>query len=141
MTFDRSKHPDLYEAIRDRLSNHGLPYVIENVLGAPYRQGLILCGSMFGMVVRRHRNFEASFLMFPPRQCAHIEQGRPITVTGHGGNNPRPHSWKGIHAKWPEYMMMPWATPDEVTQAIPPLYTEYIGERLLAELRARESAG
>jgi C-5 cytosine-specific DNA methylase len=51
-------YPDLYEPTRERLTASGLPWVIENVVGAPYRSGFILCGSMFGLRVRRHRNFE-----------------------------------------------------------------------------------
>lgn len=135
MTLDRSKHPDLYVATRERLENAGVPYVIENVMGAPYRQGIVLCGSMFGLVVRRHRNFEASFMMFPPSNCRHAEQGRPITVTGHGGGNPRPHSWKGIRSEWPLYMGMPWAEPAEAAQAIPPAYTSHIGRYLIVALQ------
>ncbi len=41
------EYPDLYRATRDRLIAHGGVWVIENVIGAPYRSGFILCGSMF----------------------------------------------------------------------------------------------
>ena len=133
MSRNHAGHPDLYGPTRLFLQWAKKPYMIENVIGAPYESGIILCGSMFGLPVRRHRNFETSFLVLRP-QCRHKEQGRPITVTGYGGGQPRPHSWKGIKSEWPTYMEMPWATPDECTQAIPPAYSEYIGKVLMEHL-------
>ena len=129
---NREIHPDLYRPTRDRIS--GNPFIIENVIGAPYDSGIILCGSMFDLVIRRHRNFETSWMIFQPR-CHHEKQGRPITVTGHGGGLSR-HSWKGVKTEWPTYMGMPWASPDECTQAIPPAYSEYLGRQLMAALPA-----
>jgi DNA (cytosine-5)-methyltransferase 1 len=123
-------YPDLYVPIRTRLSFLTMPWVIENVIGAPYGYGFVLCGSMFNLVVRRHRNFETSWLHLMGLRCDHARQGRPITVTGHGGGVPSRHSDRGVKAEWPEYMGMPWATPKECTQAIPPTYTEYIGKEL-----------
>ena len=123
-------YPDLYGPIRSRLEFLDVPWVIENVIGAPYSSGIVLCGSMFNLPVRRHRNFESNFLMLNGYYCQHKKQGRPITVTGKGGGVARRHSDKGVKARWPEYMGMPWATPEECTQAIPPAYTEYIGKAL-----------
>ena len=125
------EYPDLYGPTRDLLLSSGVPWVIENVIGAPYESGIVLCGSMFNLVVRRHRNFETSWLHLMGLRCDHATQGRPITITGHGGGIPRRHSDKGIYAEWPQYMGMPWAIPKECTQAIPPAYTEYIGRALL----------
>ena len=137
MSRRRDGHPDLYAPMRTALLQTGKPFVIENVIGAPYSHGLLLCGSMFGLVVRRHRNFETSHLIFPPSQCRHKEQGRPIIVTGNGGGGTSPHSDKGIKSEWPSYMGMLWASPDEVTQSIPPAYTEFIGKALLAQLAVK----
>lgn len=135
MSKKRDQHPDLYEPTRDRLVASGIPWVIENVIGSPYGSGFFLCGSMFGLVVRRHRNFETSWMMFRELRCDHEGQGRPITVVGHGGGKASPHSDKGVKSKWPEYMGMPWATPAECTQAIPPAYCEFIGAALMRLLR------
>jgi len=136
ISHNKADYPDLYEPIRTRLSFLTTPWIIENVIGAPYGYGFVLCGSMFDLPVRRHRNFETSWLHLMGLRCDHAKQGRAITVTGHGGgNHNRRHSDKGIYTKWPEYMGMPWATPKECTQAIPPAYTEYVGKELLHVLR------
>ena len=136
MSRNNETHPDLYAATRRRLLEAGKPWIIENVIGAPYQHGCTLCGSMFGLKVRRHRNFETSWLILSSLRCDHAAQGRPITVTGQGGGRPRPHSWKGVKAEWPDIMGMPWASPAECTQAIPPAYTEYIGQQLISILGA-----
>ena len=134
LTRNRSYHPDLYAPTRELLLSSGIPWIIENVIGAPYDYGFVLCGSMFDLVVRRHRNFETSWLHLMGLRCNHIAQGRPITIIGHGGGKESPHSKKGIRAEWPDYMGMAWATPKECTQAIPPAYTEYIGHELIKAL-------
>lgn len=126
-------YPDLYEPTRELLIATGLPYVIENVIGAPYRSGFVLCGSMFGLKVRRHRNFESSELMFPPK-CDHRAQGTPLGVYGHGGGGKMTRGTKAKPSQFAELMGMPWAKPAEIVQAIPPVYTEWIGSRLLEQL-------
>jgi DNA (cytosine-5)-methyltransferase 1 len=130
---NEKEYPDLYAGIRTQLEALSKPWVMENVIGAPYRWGTVLCGSMFGMVVRRHRNFETSWLILSPLRCDHAGP-RPKTVTGKSGGVAK-HSDKGVREEWPTYMQMPWATPDECTQAIPPAYTEWLGKRLLEALR------
>ncbi len=135
LTRRQSDHDDLYRPTRELLVDQKKSWVIENVIGAPYDPGVVLCGSMFGLRVQRHRNFETSWLMFNVLRCSHGEQGRPITVVGNGGGKPTRHSDKGIRAEWPQYMGMPWATPKECTQAIPPAYTEYIGKALMETLK------
>lgn len=136
----RASHPDLYVATRDRLEAHGAPWVIENVIGAPYRSGIILCGSMFGLRVRRHRNFESSMLLFGT-PCRHHEQGEVLGVYGDGGpgKSTRPSGGGGTKADRRDFaalMGMPWATPPEIVQAIPPAYTEHIGHQLMLHVKA-----
>jgi DNA (cytosine-5)-methyltransferase 1 len=129
----KAAHPDLYLPTRELLIETGLPYVIENVIGAPYSHGVILCGSMFDMRIRRHRNFEASWMLFQPA-CQHEGRERPFTITGNGGlinESNTKHSRQAPYAMWPELMGMPWATPAEVKLAIPPAYTEWIGRQLI----------
>lgn len=136
----RAAHPDLYVATRDRLIASGVPWVIENVIGSPYRSGAVLCGSMFGLRVRRHRNFEASFLIMPP-PCDHRGQGTPLGVYGDGGpgKSTRPSGGGGTKADrrdFAELMEMPWATPAEIVLAVPPAYTRYIGDQFVATAEA-----
>ena len=84
---------------------------------------------MFGLRVRRHRNFETSDLLLAP-DCRHREQGRPVGVYGTGGAHIGRHSFKVPRREWAAIMGMPWATADEIAQAIPPCYTEWIGKAL-----------
>src|SRR5882762_5270709 len=63
----REKHPDLIEPTRKLFQASGLPYVIENVEGAPLKDYITLCGSMFpGLRVARHRLFESNILILQP---------------------------------------------------------------------------
>jgi DNA (cytosine-5)-methyltransferase 1 len=134
----RDDHPDLYEDARQLLRMIGLPWVMENVIGAPYESGVVLCGSMFDMKVRRHRNFESSHLLYAP-PCRHREQGEVLGVYGDGGGgkSTRPSGGGGTKAhrhQFAELMGMPWATPKEIVLAIPPAYTEFIGRQLIDQL-------
>lgn len=127
-------YPDTYKRVRDALETTGLPWVIENVIGAPYRSGVVLCGSMFGLKVRRHRNFESSLVLYPPGPCEHKRQGRPLGVYGDGGGGQMTRGFKAHKKDWADLMGMPWATPKEIGQAVPPVYTEWVGSQLLAAL-------
>lgn len=131
------RHPDLLPSVRERLEATGLPWVIENVPGAPMRADIVLCGSMFGLDVRRHRWFETN-VPIPPWTLA-CDHSRPIAgVYGH------PHgkggAWAGMLpsdlATWSSAMGIDWMNAAELAGAIPPAYTRWIGEHLLAQLRA-----
>lgn len=133
-------YPDLVARTRQLLAASGLPYIIENVPGAPLDHPVLLCGSMFGLGVRRHRLFECSFpLLVPP--CTHgYQQARRYRVQEHGVviSSPvaRVYGDGGGKAKadWPAAMGISWMTSAELTQAIPPAYTQLIGETLLGQL-------
>jgi DNA (cytosine-5)-methyltransferase 1 len=135
---NHAAHPDLLGPTRERLEATGLPYIIENVPGAPMRPDIILCGSMFGLAVRRHRWFETNAPLSPlTPACDH---SRPIAgVYGH------PHgtagAWPGMLpsdvATWSRAMGIDWMTAPELAIAIPPAYAEDIGGRLLARLEGR----
>jgi DNA (cytosine-5)-methyltransferase 1 len=136
------EHPDLVEPTRRLLKSTGLPYVMENVEGAPLLDPVTLCGSSFGLLVQRHRLFESNvFLMTMP--CAHGWQkadkpplhglhghrkalfSRVVGVYGHGRG--KGDDW----AAWSIAMGIDWMTRKEMTQAIPPAYTEFIGRQLM----------
>jgi len=131
--FGHDDYPDLYAAVRARIAAGRVPWAIENVPGAPYRQGVVLCGSMFGLQVRRHRNFETSHLLLSP-QCRHDTQPRTFTVCGHSGGVLALRRPTGSADDWRRAMGIDWTTRDELAQAVPPAYTEWIGRELLAVL-------
>lgn len=109
-----------------------LPWIVENVGGARHALGgqwTVLCGSMFGLQVRRHRLFRSSELLLAP-SCRHGDQPEPIDVTGLGGPGGRHRKPRDLaHAR--EVMGIDWMTRAELSQAIPPAYTRFLGEQLL----------
>jgi DNA (cytosine-5)-methyltransferase 1 len=152
-TPDRSKHPDLITPLRPLLEATGLPYIIENVPGAPLRDPVKLCGSSFGLRVRRERLFETNFSVVAPA-CEHEWQDEDkrylvydhrkwfwtgvVPVYGSGGRKAVeywPHAM-GCGETWDDC----WMTRDELAEAIPPAYTEYIGFELRRHLEEREAA-
>jgi DNA (cytosine-5)-methyltransferase 1 len=115
----------------------GHPWVIENVPGAAMRADYRLCGCMFGLTqLRRERWFETSrrgFEMSPP----HDHREPAISVVGHGtptwvrsklGRNPTIAEYRACMGG------IDWMNRDELSQAIPPQYTEHIGRALLEHL-------
>jgi DNA (cytosine-5)-methyltransferase 1 len=146
MTADHSKHPRMIPQTRAALVASGRPYIIENVAGARahMEHPILVCGSSFGMAVRRHRFFESNVpLMSMP--CTHKRQGRPIGVYGEHPQDQtdyrrpdgtlRDDKAKTVeHAR--EVMGMPWASWHGCTQAIPPAYTHFIGEQLMSAVLA-----
>jgi DNA (cytosine-5)-methyltransferase 1 len=139
-----SRHSSLIDKTRDLLVATGLPYVIENVVGAPLVSPIKLCGSSFGLRVRRHRLFESNVLLLT-RDCEH--RGSPhrswdfIGVYGSspggqmgGGDGydrtPRAQTLEEAQ----EAMGIDWMTWDELREAIPPAYTELVGHQLMQHL-------
>ena len=153
--------PDLVAATRDRLWwARPKAHVIENVVGSPLRNPTLLCGSMFGLGVRRHRLFETSFLILrpicqheperwpvavwgdgrPSRQEARREHRGPIAVYGdhpedsaiHRANNNAPGLTRraATLAVASEAMGIDWMEWKELTQAIPPSYSEFIAKQI-----------
>jgi DNA (cytosine-5)-methyltransferase 1 len=119
------QYPDLFVPVRRMLIATGLPYIIENVPGSPAR-GIGLCGSMFGLGVKRHRIFESNIpLHLPDVPCtcsAHI--GEYITVAGSSFGKEEGAAAMGID--WPVDKF-------QLKEAIPPAYTEFLGRQLLGE--------
>lgn len=129
-------YPDLMAETRKRLLRTDKPFIIENVIGAPMRKDIILCGTMFGLNIIRHRLFEVNG--FSVSQPPHPEHKPPIiirtkrgtlakreqycSVAGHGG-----HGCSFKYEDWKEAMQIDWMTKQELTQAVPPAYSEYIG--------------
>jgi len=130
------QHEDLIPATRALLRSSGLPYVIENVLGAPLFAPTCLCGTMFclgveGAELRRHRLFESSVLLLSPT-CRHVCERVIGVYGGHGRERRRTVNTQdfSIGARR-EAMGIDWMTGAELSQAIPPAYTEFIGRQLM----------
>ena len=136
----------------DLLTELRLPWVVENVEGAAMltqaglfgRHGITLCGSMFGLTadingitygLRRHRRFESNVMLAQP-PCRHGDLPT-VGIYGHGETS-SVRNKRGFQVSTAsvrrEIMDMPWANRDEIAQAIPPAYTEWIGTQLLAHL-------
>ena len=135
-------HPDLIPPTREVLAalhaTYGIPYVIENVELA--RRDLVdpilLCGEMYGLDVFRHRLFESSAaLQAPahPRHSGRIGDGRFVTMTGStGGSSRRDGVRHGTKSDWQRASGIDWMTAKEMSEAIPPAYTEHLGRQMLA---------
>jgi DNA (cytosine-5)-methyltransferase 1 len=124
----------------DRLRAAGVPWVVENVPGsAPGLGGywFTLCGSSFGLGVRRHRLFASSVLILAP-PCQHAEQGTPLGVYGNGGGGVMTRGRKATRIEAPVAMGIGWMRHRELSQAIPPAYTEYIGRQLIDHVDQEE---
>lgn len=139
---DLSHYADLIEPVRQKLIASNIPYVIENVPDAPIRKDLVLCGAMFGLRSYRHRHFECSFPINQPAHPKHV-----IRVNRRGEN--RKAHWAnggfltiagdvGTYCG-PEAMGIDWMSGDEMSEAIPPAYSEYIGRAFLAH-KQRDAA-
>ncbi len=138
-----TKHPRLIESTRERLQATGKPYIIENVPGAPLFSPVMLCGTMFGLRVVRHRLFECPSVAVLTTRCNHwgtVAHGDFVGVYARGGKGPR-HG-RGVREPGPrpaqvtaaEAMGIDWMTFSELTQAIPPAFSERIGTQLMKVL-------
>jgi DNA (cytosine-5)-methyltransferase 1 len=121
---------DLIEPTRALLQASGKPYVIENVPGAPLFKPILLCGSAFDLKVRRHRLFESN-VELKGTVCDHKKQGRPVGVYG-SMRDEIPSGGKTAESieQAREAMGIDWMIWGELVEAIPPVYTEYIGRQV-----------
>jgi len=132
-------HPDLLQPTLDMLLLTGKPFILENVPGAPMKNYLMLCGTMFGLRVIRHRWFITNpMMLMSPMMCNHWSRsinggkngdqrhpdGKFITVTGSVSPIAMARDAMGID----------WMTRDELVEAIPPAYTEFIGRQIIEVL-------
>lgn len=134
--------PNLIPAIRQRLKDSGVSYVIENVPGAPLIEPFTLCGSMFGLDVRRHRIFEASFHVIQP-ECRHeLQTPRfpPATNRDNLRSTVEVGVWRIPLDVQRKAMGIDWMSLPRLSQAIPPAYSEWIGRRALAQLKREAPA-
>jgi len=125
---------DLIPQTREALVASGKPYIIENVPGAPLIDPVQCCGSSWGLKVRRHRLFESNVKLIGSI-CKHKEQGRPVGVYGSmrdeipGGG----HTAKTIEQAR-EAMGIDWMIWGELVEAIPPMYTWFLGTQVMGHI-------
>lgn len=127
-------HPDYIVEVRQLLQQTGKLYVIENVEGAPLQYPIMLCGTMFDLEFFRHRIFESNLLLLSQKHLQHNvkcspqgrkpEAGKMMTITG---------CFSGVEEAR-RRMQIDWMVRDELSQAIPPAYTEYLGKQLINAL-------
>ena len=72
---------------------------------------------------------------YPPGLCLHPAR-QPVGVYGTGGGGQQTRGYKAHPEEARAVMGMPWASRDGVSQAIPPVYTQWIGEQLLALVKS-----
>jgi len=131
-------YPNLIEPVRARLEQSGVPWVIENVAGAPLRNAVMLCGSSFGLDVRRHRYFESNVQLTAP-PCDHSWQTPRFPPATNRTNLRRTVEvgvWRIPLEVQQRAMGIDWMPLRSLSEAIPPAYTEFIGRQLLAVIAA-----
>ena len=151
---NRREHPDLIAETRELLRQTEKPWIIENVFGAPMNGPIMLCGSHFGLCasngyqLRRHRYFETFPFLMDGHECDHSDK----TVGVYGAKardiaQERRHYAKDKETRGePEGVVLPqwvgleamgidWMTMDELSEAIPPAYTEWIGKQMMKVVR------
>lgn len=134
------KHHNWIPDTRKALQAIGKPYIIENVPGAPLINPTTLVGSMFGLMTMRPRLFETSFdlpfMLAPTPSAKHAKMGRLarpgeyMHIAGKGG-------YAGVKEQWAKAMEIDWMGVRELSQAIPPAYTKWLGERLMEVMTAK----
>ena len=151
-----TEHPELVEPARAALVASGRPWVMENVVGAPLANPLVLCGSEFDslratdtdgrrLFLRRHRLFESNVMLFGNGGCRCAElkrQGLECGGVYGGGSSDHNHAReirRGGYtpAKSVRATLLggvDWMTLHGQAQSLPPVYTEHIGAQLLDHL-------
>lgn len=133
-------YPDLIDATRAALIATARPFVMENVMTAPLdaQRSIRLCGGMFGLRTYRHRRFESGggLVLTPHPHPAHVartatkrrrelwNQGWHVSITGDVG------TYCAVEA-----MGIDWMNGNELCEAIPPAYAEFVGTQIVSHLK------
>lgn len=130
------KYSRLVAPIRELLIKTGLPYVIENVPGAPLIDPVMLCGTSFDLRMRRHRLFESNFSI-PAPECDHASITYSMSTYGVGVRAKMRQEFgygRPLNRIWADYMGVPWMNDRELSESIPPAFTEHIGFAMVTHI-------
>jgi len=149
----KKQHPDLLGPTRERLVASGLPYVIENVPGASMPGSVVMCGASFFLtandingdllVLKRHRQFESNMTLEERKCMCKWFKDRQYKIGGvyGGGSTDRHHAEKVRHGGYTPakevregLMGIDWMSMAALNQAIPPIYTKFIGHQILEQI-------
>lgn len=129
----REQYPDLIDAIRQRLMRAAVPWVIENVPGAPIRKDLTLHGRMFGLPLHRVRHFESNVPLLAPTTAHYPRDGQARMSRLAGARS----EFLLLYGKFlgveraKRVLGLPWMNMRGLAQCIPPQYAEFIGRQIL----------
>jgi len=132
-------HPELIGPTRARLEGSGVPWVMENVVGARAKMesALLLHGAMFGLQVHRPRLFESNVLLMCPQWVGGVPRGGVAVYGKCDGRRLWTHT-DGTTLRAASSltearaaMGIDWMEWDELKEAIPPAYTSWLGAQLL----------
>lgn len=117
-------YPDLLRPTLDLLKMANVPAIVENVPEAGLYPHFMLCGSMFGLRVTRHRHFEAvNWLpVYQKMYCNHTKDSHTIAGAFRGT----------IHEAAESMGCYSTRLRSELKEGIPPSYAEFILKVFLA---------
>lgn len=131
-------HPDLIPTVRLKLTKWGGYWIMENVVGAPLINPSVLCGLALGLKVKRHRLFESNMMFLTP-PCPSHDQDYYV-IFGHEVRNRRHGQAAGRKNKIAEGRMamgIDWMTRGELSESIPPAYSEFLGRQAMKIIQSR----
>ena len=141
------KAPDYIADIRAHLIDSEAYWTMENVPEAPLMEPFMLCGLQFGLKLQRHRIFESNFPVLvpyhPPHDRGMALRGEIFTIVGGGGKlnwGGKDAYHRGTFDQWKEAMGIDWMNKQELTQAVPPAYSEFIGRQLRNIMERKRAA-
>lgn len=136
-----SAHPDLIAPVRDMLTASGRPWIIENVVGAPLINPTTVCGLALGLGVKRHRLFESCiFLLAPPcpshDQDYYVVFGHEVRNRVRMGADPKGtrSGRRNNISVGRKAMGIDWMNRGELSEAIPPAYSEFLCRQIFKHL-------
>jgi DNA (cytosine-5)-methyltransferase 1 len=127
-------HPDLIGSTLDLLKQSNTPWIIENVVGSPLDNSIMLCGAMFGLRTYRHRLFECSFDVVVPNHPAHVVPTQKM------GRPPNPDEYMHVVGNFSgidqarKAMGISWMPRDSLKEAVPPAYSKYLASILIKQM-------